>query len=123
MKKHLSYLIAVACFLSISQAQAAVMPADLGGYNPGAYNTTDSLNADYQRIDKSYKFYLYQDIICKKCRTDKYGIQDLLIRAYDPVVFQAFTVYQSPGRFKITQFIRQSKHAFIKIRDYEIKNN
>ena len=54
MKKHLSYLIAVACFLSISQAQAAVLPADLGGYNPGAYNTTDNLNADYQRIDKSY---------------------------------------------------------------------
>ena len=55
MKKHLSYLIAVACFLSISQAQA-VMPADLGGYNPGAYNTTDNLNANYQRIDKSYAF-------------------------------------------------------------------
>ena len=60
MKKHLSYLIAVFCFLSMSQAQADVFPIDasqaskLGGYNPGAYNTTDALNANYQQIDKSY---------------------------------------------------------------------
>ena len=56
MKKHLSYLIAVFCFLSMSQAQAEVFPnsATLGGYNPGAYNTTDNLNANYQQIDKSY---------------------------------------------------------------------
>ena len=60
MKKHLSYLIAVLCFLSMSQAQADVFPMDasqaskLGGYNPGAYNTTDALNSNYQQIDKSY---------------------------------------------------------------------
>ena len=60
MKKHLSYLIAVFCFLSMSQAQADVFPMDasqaskLGGYNPGAYNTTDALNSNYQQIDKSY---------------------------------------------------------------------
>ena len=60
MKKHLSYLIAVFCFLSMSQAQADVFPMDasqaskLGGYNPGAYNTTDALNSSYQQIDKSY---------------------------------------------------------------------
>jgi len=55
--KKLSYLIAVFCFLSMSQAQAVEglpSPATWGGYNPGAYNTTDNLNANYQRIDKSY---------------------------------------------------------------------
>ena len=52
MKKHLSYLIAVACFLSIAQAKADnVMPATMGGYNPAVYNTT---NSQYQQIDKSY---------------------------------------------------------------------
>ena len=63
MKKHLSYLIAVACFLTVAQVKAEVplMNADvnrnaniMGGYTPSAYNTTDSLNANYQRVDKSY---------------------------------------------------------------------
>ena len=56
MKKHLSYLIAVICFLSMSQSQADVIPspATWGGYNPGAYNTTDIQNANYEKIDKSY---------------------------------------------------------------------
>ena len=58
--KKLSYLIAVCCFLSMAQAKADVPfintadAAKLGGYNAGAYNTTDNLNANYQKIDKSY---------------------------------------------------------------------
>lgn len=58
--KKLSYLIAVLCFLSMTQTQAAVFPTDaasiskLGGYNAGAYNTTDALNTNYHQIDKSY---------------------------------------------------------------------
>ena len=60
MKKHLSYLIAVLCFLSMSQAQADIppLPSDvnrgLGTYNAGAFNTTDLENANYHQIDKSY---------------------------------------------------------------------
>ena len=55
MKKNLSYLIAALCFLSMSQAQAAVFPdATIGGYSPAAYNTTEIQNANYERIDKSY---------------------------------------------------------------------
>jgi hemolysin activation/secretion protein len=55
MKKHLSYLIAVFCFLSMSQANAEIpSAATMGGYNPGAYNTTDIQNAQYHQLDKSY---------------------------------------------------------------------
>jgi len=59
MKKHLSYLIAAACFLSMVQAQAEVTfnnsdAARWGGYNPGAYNTTDIQNSNYHQLDKSY---------------------------------------------------------------------
>ncbi len=53
MKKHLSYLIAVVCFLSMSQAQANIA-TDMGGYNAGTFNTTQNLNTNYQKIDKSY---------------------------------------------------------------------
>ena len=52
MKKQLSYLVAVLCFLSMSSVQAnTIIP---GGANAGAYNTTDNLNATFQQIDKSY---------------------------------------------------------------------
>ncbi len=54
MKKQLSYLIAVICFLSMGQAQAEISPATMGGYNAGAYNTTDVLNKQNLQIDKSY---------------------------------------------------------------------
>ena len=64
MKNYLSYLIAVVCFLSMSQAQADVFPVnanlssqvnrELGTYNAGAFNTTDLENANYHQIDKSY---------------------------------------------------------------------
>ena len=53
MKKHLSYLITVVCFLSMLQAQANIA-TDMGGYNPGTYNTTQNLNTNFQKIDKSY---------------------------------------------------------------------
>ena len=46
MKKHLSYLIAVVCFLSMTQAQAEVFPAgaDIAGYSPATYNTSEIEN-------------------------------------------------------------------------------
>ena len=54
MKKNLSYLIAALCFLSMSQVQADVASATFAGYNAGAYNTTETQNLNYERIDKSY---------------------------------------------------------------------
>ena len=57
MKKHFNYLIAVCCFLSMAQAQAAgVFPAsaDMAGYNPGAFNTTEMQNMNNYQIDKGY---------------------------------------------------------------------
>ena len=63
MKKQISYLLTVLCLLSVNQAMAdpmagAVLPAqvqaDLGGYNPGAYNTTELQNINHYEVDKSY---------------------------------------------------------------------
>ena len=48
MKKQLSYLIAAVCLLVANKAFAdpgvmlpAQVQAEMGGYNPGAYNTTE----------------------------------------------------------------------------------
>ena len=59
MKKHLSYLIAVACFLTMAQSNAEPLltPQNaniLGGYTPGTYNTSDVENSNYHQINKSY---------------------------------------------------------------------
>ena len=56
MRKHLSYLVAVLCFLSMSQAQAEVFPvnANMAGYNPAVYNASETQNLQNYQIDKSY---------------------------------------------------------------------
>ena len=56
MKKNLSYLLALFCLLSMTKAYADVFPmqAEMGGYNPGAYNTTELQNINHYEIDKSY---------------------------------------------------------------------
>ncbi len=61
MKKQLSYLIAVVCFLVANKVYAdpgvmlpAQVQAEMGGYNPGAYNTTEMQNINHYQIDKSY---------------------------------------------------------------------
>ena len=56
MRKNLSYLIAVVCFLSMSQAQAEVFPvgADIAGYSPATYNTSEIENQRNYQIDKGY---------------------------------------------------------------------
>lgn len=60
MKKHLSYLIAAVCILSMSQVSAAdpaaMFPAsaNMAGYNAGAYNTTGMENEKNYRVDKGY---------------------------------------------------------------------
>ena len=60
MKKHLSYLLAVLCFMTVAQANAAdVLPGGAninipGQYNPGAYNATEVQNMSNYAIDKGY---------------------------------------------------------------------
>ena len=60
MRKHLSYLIAAVCILSMSQVSAAdpatMFPAsaNMAGYNAGAYNTTGMENEKNYRVDKGY---------------------------------------------------------------------
>ena len=62
MKKQISYLLAVLCLLTMNKVMAdpmgTVLPAqaqaELGGYNPGAYNTTELQNINHYEIDKSY---------------------------------------------------------------------
>ena len=63
MKKQISYLLTVLCLLSVNKAFAdpmagTVLPAqvqsELGGYNPGAYNTTELQNINHYQIDRSY---------------------------------------------------------------------
>ena len=63
MKKQISYLFTVLCLLSVNKAFAdpmagTVLPAqvqsELGGYNPGAYNTTELQNINHYQIDRSY---------------------------------------------------------------------
>ena len=63
MKKQISYLLTVLCLLSVNKAFAdpmagTVLPAqvqsELGGYNPGAYNTTELRNINHYQIDRSY---------------------------------------------------------------------
>ena len=63
MKKHLNYLIAVFCFLSMAQVQAdgvfpfapdAAAKARMGGYSPAAFNVTDTQNSNFHQVDKSY---------------------------------------------------------------------
>ena len=56
MRKHLSYLIAAFCFLSMAQTQAEVFPinANMGGYSPATYNTSQAENTRNYQIDKSY---------------------------------------------------------------------
>mgnify|MGYP000177481185 FL=1 len=63
MKKQISYLLTVLCLLSVNKAFAdpmagTVLPAqvqsEFGGYNPGAYNTTELQNINHYQIDRSY---------------------------------------------------------------------
>ena len=63
MKKQISYLLTVLCLLSVNKAFAdpmagTVLPSqvqsELGGYNPGAYNTTELQNINHYQIDRSY---------------------------------------------------------------------
>lgn len=63
MKKQISYLLTVLCLFAMNQAFADPMAgttlpasaqASLGGYNPGAYNTTELQNSNHYEIDKSY---------------------------------------------------------------------
>ena len=63
MKKQISYLLTVLCLLSVNKAFADPMPgtvlpaqvqSELGGYNPGAYNTTELQNINHYQIDRSY---------------------------------------------------------------------
>ncbi len=63
MKKQISYLLTGLCLLYVNQVFAdpmagTVLPAqvqaELGGYNPGAYNTTELQNINHYEIDKSY---------------------------------------------------------------------
>ena len=63
MKKQISYLLTVLCLLSVNKAFAdpmagTVLPAqvqsELGGYKPGAYNTTELQNINHYQIDRSY---------------------------------------------------------------------
>ena len=58
MKKQISYLLTLICLLSVNKVFAdpstGLSPADLRGYNPGAYNTTDIQNTNHYQIDKSY---------------------------------------------------------------------
>lgn len=63
MKKQISYLLAVLCLLSVNKVFAdpmagtilpAQVQAELGGYNPGAYNTTELQNVNHYEVDKSY---------------------------------------------------------------------
>ena len=63
MKKQISYFLTVLCLLSVNKAFAdpmagTVLPAqvqsELGGYNPGAYNTTELQNINHYQIDRSY---------------------------------------------------------------------
>lgn len=63
MKKQISYLLTVLCLLSVNKTFAdpmagTVLPAqvqsELGGYNPGAYNTTELQNINHYQIDRSY---------------------------------------------------------------------
>lgn len=56
MKKQFGYLLALFCFLSVTGAHADVFPgqANMGGYNPGAYNQTEMQNINNYQIDRSY---------------------------------------------------------------------
>ena len=54
MKKHLHYLIAVACFLSFSQVQASDFLLDVNKNSAGAINTSEMENINNFRVDKSY---------------------------------------------------------------------
>ena len=63
MKKQISYLLTGLCLLYVNQVFAdpmagTVLPAqvqaELGGYNPGAYNTTELQNINHYQVDKSY---------------------------------------------------------------------
>ena len=56
MKKHLSYLIAVLCFMTMTQAKAEVFPGatSMSGYNPGVYNASEMQNMSNYAIDKGY---------------------------------------------------------------------
>ena len=63
MKKQISYLLTVLCLFAVNKAIADPMAgttlpasaqASLGGYNPGAYNTTELQNTNHYEIDKSY---------------------------------------------------------------------
>lgn len=51
MKKQFSYLFAVCCFLTVSQAFADI---PLGGANPGAFNTSEMQNMNNYQMDKGY---------------------------------------------------------------------
>lgn len=63
MKKQLSCLLTILCLLSVNKVFAdpmagTVLPAqvqaEMGGYNPGAYNTTEMQNINHYQMDKSY---------------------------------------------------------------------
>ena len=62
MKKQIGYLLLALCILSVNKVFAdplgTVLPAqvqaEMGGYNPGAFNTTEMQNINRFQIDKSY---------------------------------------------------------------------
>ena len=63
MKKQISFLLTVLCLFAVNQAFAdpmagttlpAGIEAKMGGYNPGAFNTTELHNTNHYEIDKSY---------------------------------------------------------------------
>ena len=56
MKKQISYALALFCILMMPKAFADVFPmqAEVGGYNPGAFNKTEMQNINHYEIDKSY---------------------------------------------------------------------
>ena len=63
MKKQISYLLTVLCLFAVNEVFAdplagnvfpAGAQAEMGGYNPGAFNTTELQNTNHYEIDKSY---------------------------------------------------------------------
>ena len=56
MKKKLGCLIALLCVASIPKVCAEVFPvqAEMGGYNPGAFNKTEIQQINQYQVDKSY---------------------------------------------------------------------
>ena len=55
MKKQISYLIAALYLLTFNNVKAdPLLPANIQGYSPGAYNATETQNINNYQIDRSY---------------------------------------------------------------------